>query len=81
MEPDVPAGLAWSDFAADANLFVAFARWQQARRDWIAVGNEWPGGEDVMQQQELTVAITLPDEPFTPAGGHYGRDIRQSEWL
>lgn len=69
--PDEPAGLAWSDFADDGDRFSAFERWRQARREWVAAGNVWPGGESAMEQQELDMAGGIPDEPFTVPGGHY----------
>ena len=79
---DEPAGLAWSDFADDSDRFSAFEEWRQARRAWVAAGNAWPGGQDAMERQELNVPGGIPDQPFTPTGGHYGSAVnRRSEWL
>lgn len=59
----------------------AFTAWCQAREAWVAAGNEWPGGPVAMSEQQSTVACRLPDEPFMPESGHFGRDFRRSEWF
>ena len=60
--PPIPTGvdpvealLAWR---------AAYDQWRTDRAAWVAVGGEWPGGEE---QRELQEAMAMPDEPFDPA--------------
>ncbi len=79
----VPRRLARFDVDAwvPGQPWPAFTAWRAAREAWVDAGNEWPGGVVAMSEQHTQVACRLPDEPFTPAGGHYGRDLQLSEWF
>lgn len=52
----------WSD---DFN--TAYRLWRDARNQWVAAGNVWPGGEVERANGQLAVVIHLRDEPLDPS--------------
>lgn len=63
-----PAGDPVPPKLRDADAWPGRDEWIQARQDWIAAGNEWPGGEAAEFSEVLAVLSSDPPEPWDGTG-------------